>query len=69
MGLPETVQYSMENPRDGGAWWAAVSGAAQSRTRLKHLSSSSSKRGAPCQDEYHVHRHFLFDIRHSFWLY
>ena len=30
------------NPRDGGAWWAAVSGVAQSRTRLKWLSSSSS---------------------------
>ena len=28
------------NPRDGGAWWAAVSGVAQSRTRLKRLSSS-----------------------------
>ena len=25
----------LENPRDGGAWWAAVSGVAQSRTRLK----------------------------------
>ena len=25
----------LENPRDGGAWWAAVYGAAQSRTRLK----------------------------------
>ena len=24
----------MENPRDGGAWWAAVCGIAQSRTRL-----------------------------------
>ena len=32
----------LENPRDGEAWWAAVSGAAQSRTRLKQLSSSSS---------------------------
>ena len=31
-----------ENPRDGGAWWAAVYGVAQSRTRLKRLSSSSS---------------------------
>ena len=31
----------LENPRDGGAWWAAVSGVAQSRTRLKRLSSSS----------------------------
>ena len=30
----------LENPRDGGAWWAAVYGVAQSRTRLKRLSSS-----------------------------
>ena len=30
----------LDNPRDGGAWWAAVSGVAQSRTRLKRLSSS-----------------------------
>ena len=33
----------LENPRDGGAWWAATSGVAQSRTRLKRLSSSSSR--------------------------
>ena len=32
----------LENPRDRGAWWAAVSGVAQSRTWLKRLSSSSS---------------------------
>ena len=32
----------LENPRGGGAWWAAVCGVAQSRTRLKWLSSSSS---------------------------
>ena len=32
----------LENPRDGGAWWAAVYGVAQSQTRLKRLSSSSS---------------------------
>ena len=32
----------LENPREGGAWWAAVYGVAQSRTRLKRLSSSSS---------------------------
>ena len=31
----------LENPRDGGAWWAAVCGAAQSRTRLTRLSSGS----------------------------
>jgi len=32
----------LENPRDRGAWWAAVYGVAQSRTRLKRLSCSSS---------------------------
>ena len=32
----------LENPRDGGAWWAAVFGVAQSQTQLKWLSSSSS---------------------------
>ena len=37
------LQYScLENPMDGGAWWAAVHGVTQSRTRLKRLSSSSS---------------------------
>ena len=30
----------LENPRDGGAWWAAIYGVAQSWTRLKRLSSS-----------------------------
>ena len=32
----------LENPRDGGAWWAAIYAVAQSRIRLKQLSSSSS---------------------------
>ena len=32
----------LENPRDGGAWWAAVYGVSQSWTRLMRLSSSSS---------------------------
>ena len=32
----------LENPRDRGAWWAAVCGVTQSRTGLKRLSSSSS---------------------------
>ena len=35
----------LENPRDGGAWWA-IYGVAQSRTRLKQLSSSSSSSSA-----------------------
>ena len=34
----------LENPRDGGAWWSVIYGVAQSQTRLKRLSSSSSSR-------------------------
>ena len=42
-GNGSPLQYScLENPRDGGAWQAAVYGVAQSRTRLKRLSSSQS---------------------------
>ena len=42
-GNGNPLQWScLENPRDRGAWWAAVDGVAQSRTRLKRLSSSSS---------------------------
>ena len=37
----------LENPRDGGAWWAALYGVAQNWTRLKWLSSSSSS--STCQ--------------------
>ena len=44
-GNGNPLQYScLENPRDGGAWWAAIYGVAQSRTRLKQLSSSSSSK-------------------------
>ena len=40
-GNGNSLQCScLENPRDGGAWWAAIYGIAQSRTRLKRLSSS-----------------------------
>ena len=42
-GNGNPLQYScLENPRDRGAWWAAVYGVAQSRTQLKRLSSSST---------------------------
>ena len=42
-GYGNPLQYScLENPRDGGAWWAAVFGVAQSRIRLKWLSSKSN---------------------------
>ena len=49
-GNGDPLQCScLENPRDGGAWWAAISGVAQSRTRLKRLSSSSSKKISGCR--------------------
>ena len=35
VGNGNSLQYScLENPMDGGAWWAAVHGAAESQTRL-----------------------------------
>ena len=43
VGNGNALQCScLENPREGGAWGAAIYGVAQSRTRLKRLSSSSS---------------------------
>ena len=42
----------LENPRDGGAWWAAIYGVALGRTRLKRLSSSSS--GSSIDFNHHV---------------
>ena len=42
-GNDTPLQYScLENPMEGGAWWAVLYGVAQSRTRLKRLNSSSS---------------------------
>ena len=42
-GNGNPLQYScLENPRNGGAWWAAVCGVAQSQTQLKRLSSSKA---------------------------
>ena len=37
----------LENPRDGGAWWAAIYGVAQSQTWLNWLSSSTEDRTPP----------------------
>ena len=49
-GNGNPLQYScLENPRDGGAWWAAIYGIAQSRTRLKRRSSSSSSSDEECE--------------------
>ena len=46
---------NMENPRDEGAWWAAIYGVTQSWTRLKRLSGSSSSRVG--LDEHSVSSH------------
>ena len=40
---PDKDLECLENPRDGGAWWAAVYGVTQSRTRLKRLSSINAQ--------------------------
>ena len=48
-GNGNPIQCScLENPRDGEAWWAAIYGVAQSHTRLKWLSSSSSSNSTFC---------------------
>ena len=41
----------LQNPRDEGTWWAAVYGVAESRTRLKRLSSSSSSLSIQSESE------------------
>ena len=47
-GNGNTLQCScLKNARYGGAWWAAICGVVQSRTRLKRLSSSSSSKCSP----------------------
>ena len=48
----------LENPRDGGAWWAAVYGVTQSLTRLKRLSSSSSSSSTLLQNQLLLSQHW-----------
>ena len=52
----------LESPRDGGTWWAAVSGVAQSRTRLKRLSSSSSSMPSNISSTWDLHVVLLLSI-------
>ena len=47
----------LENPRDGGAWWAAVYGVVQSQTLLKRLSSSSSSSSIHPWNHHHHQGH------------
>ena len=51
-GNGNPLQYScLENPRDRGAWWAAIYGVAQSRTQLKRLSSCIYAANSGLQNE------------------
>ena len=60
----------LENPRDGGTWWAAVSGVAQSRTRLKRLNSSSSSMTNPQLTSYSLlkNQRYPYKIRIKTWM-
>ena len=64
-GNGNPLQYScLENPRDGGAWQAAVYGVAQNRTRLKQLSSRGfpgSARGEESTCQCRRHKSWAFD--------
>ena len=53
------------DPRDGRAWWAAVYGVAQSRTRLKRLSSSSSSGLEEAQDRIKIARRNINNLRYA----
>ena len=56
----------LENPRDRGAWWAAVYGVAQSWTRLKRLSSSSSR---IINREHDIQQEFFHSLGFFFFLF
>ena len=43
--------YCLENPKDGGAWWAAISGVSRSQTRLKRFSCSCSSEKEAWREE------------------
>ena len=58
----------LENPRDGGGWWAAVYGVAQSRTGLKRLSSSSrtwKQPRCPSIDEWIKKLWYIYTMEYS----
>ena len=74
-GNGNSLQRScLENPRDGGAWWAAVYGVTQSWTRLTRLSSSSSSSSSSTFiSKYYLHFafHIFLNEREDilFWFY
>ena len=52
----------LENPRDGGAWWAAVYGVTQSRTWLKRLSSQQSTHAHSSSFIFRWHSSFIWKL-------
>ena len=56
----------LENSRDGGAWWAAIYGVAQSRTRLKRLSNNSSSSSWEGSFS-HISQNFNNREKFNFW--
>ena len=52
---PHSSTLCLENPMDGGAWWAAVYGVTQSWTRLKQLSSSKTPKSLSFPLVHHVY--------------
>ena len=61
----------LENPRDGGAWWTAIYGVAQSRTWLKWLSSSSSiwKHSVRYTTYFYVRCYYRFSRNNLIYIY
>ena len=53
----------LENPRDGGAWWAAVYGVAQNQTQQKLLSSSSIADLLCCTAETNIIKQLHFNLK------
>ena len=73
------MQWScLENPRDRGAWWDAIYGVAQSRTRLKRLSSTTSSMLYASYSSFHLilclllnryYPHFLDEVFEVEWIF
>ena len=62
-GNGNPLQYScLENPGDGEAWWAAVYGVTQSRTRLKRLSRQIKNNCQTSNEKLEVWKHFNADF-------
>ena len=59
------LQYScLENPMDGGAWWAAVRGVMKSLTQLDHVTEHALIKWLSCTDDVTAHALMTWLIRH-----